>query len=112
MSVLVYAESWHGNFRKSSFEAVSYANKTAKLLGTEVIAISLGEVSDQQLNKLGNYGASKVIACAGIEKGDSQAATNAIAAAANDPSIISCSSYCICSTLTISFFYCSTSNNF
>ena len=88
MSVLVYAESWDGNFRKSSFEAASYASETAKLLATDVIAISLGEVSDEQLNKLGNYGALKVITCAGIEKGDSQAATNAIAAAANDASII------------------------
>ena len=73
MSVLVYTESWDGNFRKSSFEAVSYASETAKLLGTDVIAISLGEVSDEQLKKLGNYGASKVITCATIEKGDSQA---------------------------------------
>ena len=88
MSILVYTESWDGNIRKSSFEAVSYANETAKLLGTDVIAISLGEVSDEQLKKLGNYGASKVIACAAIEKGDSQGATNAIATAANDASII------------------------
>jgi electron transfer flavoprotein alpha subunit len=88
MSVLVYTESWDGNFRKSSFEAVSYASETAKLLGTDVIAISLGEVSDEQLNKLGNYGASKVITCAGIEKGDSQAATNAIATAANNASVV------------------------
>ena len=88
MSVLVYTESWDGNFRKSSFEAVSYASETAKLLGADVIAISLGEVNDKQLNKLGNYGASKVITCASIKKGDSQAATNAIATAANDASII------------------------
>ena len=88
MSVLVYTESWDGNFRKSSFEAVSYASETAKLLGTDVIAISLGEVSDEQLNKLGNYGALKVITCAEIEKGDSQAATNAIATAANNASVI------------------------
>jgi len=88
MSILVYTESWGGNFRKSSFEAVSYASETAKLLETDVIAISLAEVSDEQLNKLGNYGASKVIACAGIEKGDSQAATNAIATAANNASAI------------------------
>ena len=88
MSVLVYTESWDGNFRKSSFEAVSYASETAKLLGTDVIAISLGEVNEEQLKKLGNYGASKVIACSAIEKGDSQAATSAIAAAANDANMI------------------------
>mgnify|MGYP001328094490 CR=1 FL=1 len=73
MSVLVYTESWDGSFRKSTFEASSYASETAKLLGTEVVAISLGEVSNDELTKLGNYGVSKVISCCAIEKGDSQA---------------------------------------
>ena len=46
MSVLVYTESWDGNFRKSSFEAVSYASETAKLLGTEVIeAVGVEELT-------------------------------------------------------------------
>jgi len=88
MSVLVYTENWEGNFRKSTFEAVSYASETAKLLGTDVVAISLGEVSDDELNKLGNYGASKVISCNAIEKGDSQGASNAIANAGNDASVL------------------------
>ena len=88
MSVLVYTENWNGNFRKSTFEAVSYANETAKLLGTDVVAISLGEISDEELNKLGNYGASKVFSCKGVEKGDSQAATNTIAAAGNDANVL------------------------
>ena len=47
MSVLVYTENWDGKFRKSSFEAVSYASETAKLLGTDVIAISFGEVNNE-----------------------------------------------------------------
>ena len=88
MSVLVYTENWEGNFRKSTFEAVSYASETAKLLGTDVIAISLGEVSNDELNKLGNYGATKIISCSGIEKGDSQAATNAIADLANNAIVL------------------------
>ena len=79
MSVLVYAESWKGIFRKSTFETVSYANETAKLLGTDVVAISLGEVSNDELNKLGNYGATKVFSCTCVDKGDSQAAVNVIA---------------------------------
>ena len=49
MSVLVYTENWDGMFRKSTFEASSYASETAKLLETEVIAISLGEVSNDEL---------------------------------------------------------------
>ena len=88
MSVLVYTESWEGNFRKSTFEAVSYASETAKLLGTDVIAISLGEVSNDELNKLGNYGATKVVSCSGIEKGDSQGGTNAIAKTAENANVL------------------------
>ena len=88
MSILVYTESWEGSFRKSTFEAASYASETAKLLGTEVVAISLGEVSNDELTKLGNYGASKVVSCSSIEKGDSQAATNAIAKIADDASVL------------------------
>ena len=88
MSVLVYTESWDGSFRKSTFEVASYASETAKLLGTEVVAISLGEVSNDELTKLGNYGVSKVVSYCAIEKGDSQAATNAIAKTANDSSVL------------------------
>ena len=88
MSVLVYTESWEGIFRKSTFEAASYASETAKLLGTEVIAISLGEVSNDELTKLGNYGVSKVVSCNAIDKGDSQSATNAIAKTANGSSVL------------------------
>ena len=76
MSVLVYAENWEGNFRKSTFEAVSYANETANLLGTDVVALSFGDVSNDELAKLGNYGANKVITTTGIEKGDGKAATD------------------------------------
>jgi len=88
MSVLVYTESWEGKFRKSTFEAVSYASETAKLLGTDLVAVSLGEVSNDELNKLGNYGAAKVISASDINKGDGQAATAVIAEQANDANAI------------------------
>ena len=88
MSVLVYTESWDGKFRKSTFEAASYASETAKILGTEVIAVSLGEIGNNELNKLGNYGVNKVISCNAIEKGDSQAATNTIAKKATNASVL------------------------
>lgn len=74
MSILVYTESWNGSFRKSTFEAVSYASETAKLLSTDVVAISLGNVSNEELEKLGNYGANKVISCEKINKEDAEAA--------------------------------------
>lgn len=88
MSVLVYTENWEGNFRKSTFEAVSYASETAKLLGTDVTAVSLGEIEDSELNKLGNYGATKVVSFNTIEKSDSQAAANTIAKIANEASVL------------------------
>jgi len=88
MSVLVYTESWGGSFRKSTFEAVSYASETAKVLGTSVIAVSLEEVSSDELSKLGNYGASKVISVSSINKGDNQSASKVIAELSADASVI------------------------
>jgi electron transfer flavoprotein alpha subunit len=61
MSVLVFTENWDGKFKKLSFELVSYGAGLAKMLGTTVTAISIGKVSDDELNKLGSYGASKVM---------------------------------------------------
>ena len=88
MSVLVYTENWKGSFRKSTFEAVSYAKETAKLLGMDVIALSIGDVSDDELNKLGNFGASKVLSASGIAKGDSQATSNLFAEYAKNVKVI------------------------
>ncbi|MCD6354255.1 MAG: electron transfer flavoprotein subunit alpha/FixB family protein [Prolixibacteraceae bacterium] len=61
MSVLVYAENWDGKFKKSTFELVSFASKVAEMLETEVTAVSIGTVHSDELNKLGNYGASKIL---------------------------------------------------
>ena len=60
MSVLVYTENWEGQFKKKTFELVSYAHAIADQLGTAVTAISIGKVEDSELKKLGNYGAAKV----------------------------------------------------
>ena len=88
MSVLVYTESWNGNFRKSTYEAVSYASETAKLLGTDVIAISFGNINDNELTKLANYGANKVLSAKEVEKGDSKVAAHLIATNASESNII------------------------
>jgi electron transfer flavoprotein alpha subunit len=61
MSVLVYTENWDGKFKKLSFELVSYAAGVAKMIGTNVTAVSIGKVDDTELKKLGNYGAGKII---------------------------------------------------
>lgn len=61
MSVLVYVENAEGKFKKSTFEVVSYAKAVAGLLNTELIAISIGDVKQDELSALGKYGASKVL---------------------------------------------------
>jgi electron transfer flavoprotein alpha subunit len=61
MSVLVYIEHADGNFKKSAFEVVSYAKAIADQSGTNLTAISIGNVEEQQLKELAKYGASKVL---------------------------------------------------
>jgi electron transfer flavoprotein alpha subunit len=61
MSVLVYTENWDGKFKKLSFELVSYATAVAKMINTTVTAVSIGKVDNDELGKLGNYGANKII---------------------------------------------------
>jgi electron transfer flavoprotein alpha subunit len=61
MSVLVYTENWDGKFKKLSFELVSFATGVAKMLNTSVTAVSIGKVENEELNKLGKYGAGRII---------------------------------------------------
>lgn len=61
MSVLVYLENTEGSFKKSVFEAVSYAKATADLLSKELFAISIGNVEQSELDKVGKYGATTVL---------------------------------------------------
>lgn len=82
MSVLVYTENWDGVFKKLSFELVSYAAKVAEMMGTSVAAVSIGNVADDELAKLGNYGASKVLKVEGNTVLDNQVYAGIIAKAA------------------------------
>ncbi|MEO7214265.1 electron transfer flavoprotein subunit alpha/FixB family protein [Mucilaginibacter sp.] len=61
MSVLIYAENAGGKFKKSTFEAVSYAKAIADQAGTNLVAISIGDVAAGDLAALGKYGAEKVL---------------------------------------------------
>ncbi|MFN8153279.1 MAG: electron transfer flavoprotein subunit alpha/FixB family protein [Bacteroidia bacterium] len=65
MSVLLYAENTGGKFKKSTFEACSYACAVARQLNTDLYAVSIGDVSNEELQKLGKYGASKVYSVTG-----------------------------------------------
>ncbi len=67
MSVLVYTENWDGKFKKLSFELVSYATGLAKMAGTSVTAVSVGKVEEEELKKLGTYGAGKIINVTGSQ---------------------------------------------
>ncbi|WP_316811991.1 electron transfer flavoprotein subunit alpha/FixB family protein [Pedobacter heparinus] len=61
MSVLVYVEQVDGKFKKSVFEAVSYAKAIADKQNSHLTAISIGNVADSELKELGKYGAAKVL---------------------------------------------------
>ena len=61
MSVLVYVEQVEGKFKKSVYEAVSYAKAIADKQGDSLTAISIGNVAETELKALGTYGASKVL---------------------------------------------------
>jgi len=59
MSVLVFADSSEGKFKKSAFEVISYGKKVAEQLGSTVVAVTIN-VADA--SELYTYGAEKVIA--------------------------------------------------
>lgn len=61
MSVLIYAENTGGKFKKSTYECISYGYEIAKMIGGDVKVISIGDVADDELKKLGIYGAKKVL---------------------------------------------------
>ncbi|MEM6804796.1 MAG: electron transfer flavoprotein subunit alpha/FixB family protein, partial [Bacteroidota bacterium] len=60
MSVLLFAENSQGTFKKTVFEAATYAYDLAQAMGVSLEAVSVGQVSDESLNQLGTYGVSKV----------------------------------------------------
>ncbi|MGV8879273.1 MAG: electron transfer flavoprotein subunit alpha/FixB family protein [Sphingobacteriaceae bacterium] len=64
MSVLIYVENSDGKFKKTTFEAVSYAKAISKQHNTNLVAVSIGEVSAEELGFLGEYGAEKVLTVA------------------------------------------------
>lgn len=61
MSVLTFVENWDGKFKKLTFELVSYAAKVAEIMNTTSVALSIGKVDPSELEKLGKYGAKKII---------------------------------------------------
>lgn len=84
MSILVYIEHAEGKVKKTSLEAVSFANALAAKTGEgDVVAVALGTVSSEELAQVGAAGASKVLnaADARLNDGVIQAHASAVAQA-------------------------------
>lgn len=81
MSILIYAESAEGKFKKVAFELASYGKKVAESLGTTVTAVT---VNAADASELGKYGVNKVLQIgSGTLSGfNAHAYADAIAAAA------------------------------
>ena len=58
MSILIYAESAEGKFKKVAFELASYAKKVAESLGTTVTAVT---INAKDVSELSKYGVDKVL---------------------------------------------------
>lgn len=61
MSVLVVVECDNGEVKKSSLEVATYGSQVARLLGTTVTAVAVGEATADNLAKLGEQGIGKVL---------------------------------------------------
>lgn len=82
MKILVYTENWDGKFKKLTAELVSYAAGIAGMTGGEVTALSIGNVSQDELSTLGKFGASEVLSVESAPEGlDDQIYARMIAAA-------------------------------
>ena len=61
MSVLIYTENTDGKFKRSIFEAVTYARAIADKNNTTLTAISIGDVAAHELAQLAQYGTDKIL---------------------------------------------------
>ena len=58
MSVLVFADSSEGKFKKTAYEVVSYGKKVAEQLGTDLVTLT---INGGDASELYAYGAEKVV---------------------------------------------------
>lgn len=61
MSIIVFSENRNGKIKKQSFEAVAYAKNISSNISAPVVAVSIGDVSNDELAVLAEYGAEKII---------------------------------------------------
>lgn len=61
MSVLVFIENSQGRFKKSAFEIISFAKAIATKMNLPLVALSIGNVTDEELGKAAQYGADRIL---------------------------------------------------
>lgn len=67
MSVIIYIEHTEGKVKKNVLEAASYAVEFASKTGGNVVGVTAGNVSDDEVKKVGSVGVSKVIKADGFD---------------------------------------------
>jgi electron transfer flavoprotein alpha subunit len=65
MSVLIYIESNGSEIKKSSLDAVAYGAQVAAKVGGVATVVAIGDIPQDQLAALGNFGAAKVLHVSG-----------------------------------------------
>src|SRR5215213_9295694 len=86
--ILVYAlHDDEGNFNKNSEGAISEAAKLAGELGAEASVVVVGDVADDKVQALGNYGAKKVYRCKAAPEGLAQPIVDVMAKVMTDNGI-------------------------
>ncbi|REG92621.1 electron transfer flavoprotein subunit alpha/FixB family protein [Algoriphagus antarcticus] len=86
MSILVYIEQAEGKVKKTSLEAVTFANALAEQTGEgDIVAVALGTIGNEELAAIGKAGAAKVLhgADSKLDSGVIQAHASAVAQAFN-----------------------------
>jgi electron transfer flavoprotein alpha subunit len=78
MSVLVFADSNNNKITKSSFETIFYGKKLAQQLQKDCLVVTYGNIDQQELSSLGNFGAKKVFIAKSLVNSDNQHLTKLI----------------------------------
>ena len=75
MSVLVFADARGGQIAKAAHEAIYYGKQIADNTSSTVTVLTYGDVSNDELAKLGRYGATKVLINKSIAEDNDQTLT-------------------------------------
>lgn len=75
MSVLVFADARGGEIAKAAPEAIYYGKQIADKMSSTVTVLTYGDGSNEELEKLGRYGASKVLVNKALKEDNDQSLT-------------------------------------